>query len=118
MSDFGKQVRQRRKKEGMNQKELAAEAGISRTYLSEIERGEAQNISFRVVEKLEEVLGLGELSSGELPPGLQEFADEEDLPPGDIKALSSVELRGKRPQTKQEWRVLYNLIRSYLESKD
>ena len=91
MSDFGKKVRQRRKKDGMNQKELAAKAGISRTYLSEIERGEAQNISFRVVEKLEEVLGLGEASTGELPPGLQEFADEEDLPPGDIKALG---LRG------------------------
>lgn len=118
MSDFGKKVRQRRKKEGMNQKELAEKAGISRTYLSEIERGEAQNISFRVVEKLEEVLGLGKESTGDLPSGLQEFANEEDLPPGDIKALASVELRGKRPETKQEWRVLYNLIRSYLESKD
>lgn len=118
MSDFGKKVRQRRKKEGMNQKELAAKARISRTYLSEIERGEAQNISFRVVEKLEEVLGLDRETTGELPPGLREFAEEEDLPPGDIKALASVELRGKRPQKKQEWRVLYNLIRSYLESKD
>jgi transcriptional regulator with XRE-family HTH domain len=118
MSEFGKKVRQRRKKEGMNQKELAAKAGISRTYLSEIERGEAQNISFRVVEKLEEVLGLDRETTEEIPRGLREFAEEEDLPPADIKALASVELRGKRPQKKQEWRVLYNLIRSYLESKD
>jgi len=118
MSDFGEQVRERRSKEGLNQKELAEKIGISRTYLSEIERGEAENISFRVVEKIYEELGIGEETEQDLPPSLQEFAEEEDLPPRDINALASLELRGKRPETKQEWRVMYNLIRSYLENKD
>lgn len=118
MSDFGEQVRERRSKEGLNQKELAEKVGISRTYLSEIERGEAENISFRVVEKIYEELGIGEETEQDLPPSLQEFAEEEDLPPRDINALASLELRGKRPETKQEWRVMYNLIRSYLENKD
>jgi transcriptional regulator with XRE-family HTH domain len=118
MSDFGDQVRKRRKADGFSQEKLAEQAGISRTYLSEIERGEVENISFRVVEKLKEVLGIGDDAPEDLPPGLEEFAEEEDLAPQDQQALASLELRGERPETKQEWRVLYNLIRSYLESKD
>ena len=120
MEDFGSQVRQRRKEESLSQKDLAEKAGLSRTYLSEIERGEAQNISFQVVEKLQKILGIGKEtdSSGDLPSGLSEFADEENLPSGDVEALRSIEMRGKRPESKQEWRVLYNLIRSYLDSKD
>jgi transcriptional regulator with XRE-family HTH domain len=117
MSDFGDQVRKRRKADGLSQEKLAEQAGISRTYLSEIERGEAENISFRVVEKLKEVLGIGDDAPEDLPPGLEEFAEEEDLPPRDVEALASVELRGERPEDKQEWRVLYNLIRSYLDNK-
>lgn len=117
MSDFAERVRQRREAEGMKQRELAEEAGISRTYLSEIERGEAQNISFRVVERLKEILGIGDESPEDLPEGLAEFAEEADLPPQDVEALASVELRGKRPENKQEWKVLYNLIRSYLDNK-
>jgi transcriptional regulator with XRE-family HTH domain len=117
MSDFGDQVRKRRKADGLSQEELAVQAGISRTYLSEIERGEAENISFRVVEELKETLGIGDDAPEDLPPGLEEFAEEEDLPPRDVEALASVELRGERPEDKQEWKVLYNLIRSYLDNK-
>jgi len=117
MSDFGDQVRKRRKADGLSQEKLAGQAGISRTYLSEIERGEAENISFRVVERLKEVLGIGDDTPEDLPESLEEFAEEENLPPGDVKALASVELRGERPEDKQEWRVLYNLMRSYLDNK-
>ncbi|MCS3830864.1 transcriptional regulator with XRE-family HTH domain [Salinibacter ruber] len=117
MSDFGDQVRKRRKADGLSQEKLAEQAGISRTYLSEIERGEAENISFRVVENLKEVLGIGDDAPEDLPEGLEEFAEEEDLPPRDVEALASVELRGERPEDKQEWKVLYNLIRSYLDNK-
>jgi transcriptional regulator with XRE-family HTH domain len=107
----------------MSQEDLAHKIGISRTYLSEIERGEAQNISFRVVDQLQKVLGIDknteeDQTDNDLPEGLSQFAEEANLPERDIKVLASIELRGKRPNSKQEWRVLYNLIRSYLESKD
>lgn len=123
MKDFGKRVREQRKGEGMSQEDLAHKIGISRTYLSEIERGEAQNISFRVVDQLQKVLGIDkntgeDQTDNDLPEGLSQFAEEANLPERDIKVLASIELRGKRPNSKQEWRVLYNLIRSYLESKD
>ena len=40
MNDFGDNVRKRRCEEGLSQEKLAQTVGISRNYLSQIERGE------------------------------------------------------------------------------
>jgi transcriptional regulator with XRE-family HTH domain len=115
---FGKKVRDRREEEGWSQEELAEKAGISRNYLSQIERGVANNLSWQVVESLVTTLGLrpSEVLEqlprwGDLPPGLNEFARRANLPTGDVEMLAQIQYRGKQPSTPEEWQLLYSAIR-------
>lgn len=115
---FGRQVRDRRKQEGWSQEELAEKAGISRNYLSQIERGVATNLSWQVVRRLSATLGLGTseireegLSYRTLPPSLVKFAQGAGIPRGDVEMLATVRYRGKQPTTAEEWRLLYNAIK-------
>ncbi len=57
IAQFGKAVRQRRKQAGITQAELAASAGLSRTYLSEVECGR-ESISLERAERIAEALHL------------------------------------------------------------
>lgn len=54
---FGKRVRQERLKRGLSQEELASKAGVHRTYIGMIERGE-KNITLRNIERIAEALDL------------------------------------------------------------
>lgn len=115
LASFGQGVRHRREKEGWNQERLAEEVGISRNYLSQIERGVATNLSWKVVNRLAAALGLettGEQRNwSNLPPGLAEFARKADLPTGDIEMLARIQYRGKQPSTPAEWEMLYKAIK-------
>jgi transcriptional regulator with XRE-family HTH domain len=53
---FAQNVRQRRSKLGLSQEELAARAGLHRTYVGSIERAE-RNVSIDNMEKLATALG-------------------------------------------------------------
>jgi transcriptional regulator with XRE-family HTH domain len=48
---LGKVIRQLRQRQHISQEELAARAGLHRTYVSDIERG-ARNVSIESLEKL------------------------------------------------------------------
>lgn len=118
MQSFGQRVRNRRLEEGWSQEELAKRIGISRNYLSQIERGVARNLSWRLVERLTTVLGLSpsevfgfRQEEGGLPPGLSEFASKANLPSRDVEMLSRIRYRGEQPTTPQEWELLYNAIK-------
>lgn len=52
---FGKRLREIRKKVGLSQEELGFRAGIHRTYIGAIERGE-QNVSVDNIHKLARAL--------------------------------------------------------------
>lgn len=54
---FGSQVRYYRKQKGISQEELASLAGLHRTYIGAIERGE-RNVSLNNVEKIASSLGV------------------------------------------------------------
>ena len=54
---FGDKVKSFRLEKGWSQEKLALEAGIDRTYLPGIEKGE-RNVSITVVEKLAIALGI------------------------------------------------------------
>jgi transcriptional regulator with XRE-family HTH domain len=62
---FGRRVRELRKKKGMSQEALALEAGLDRSYVGGVERGE-RNIALVNIEKLAKALGAkaSELLSG------------------------------------------------------
>ena len=54
---FGEKLRKLRKERGVSQEELAARAGLHRTYVSSVERGE-RNVSLETIDKLARALGL------------------------------------------------------------
>jgi transcriptional regulator with XRE-family HTH domain len=53
---LGRNLRRLRQEKGLSQEDFAFEAGIHRTYVSDIERG-ARNPTITVVEKLAVALG-------------------------------------------------------------
>lgn len=53
---FGNRVREERTKLGLSQEELAARAGVHRTYVGMIERAE-KNITLENIEKFAKALG-------------------------------------------------------------
>jgi transcriptional regulator with XRE-family HTH domain len=54
---LGENVRRQRKAKGLSQEELALDAGMKRSYLSDLERG-TRNPSVRAVERLAKALDL------------------------------------------------------------
>jgi len=54
---FGKKVREERTKLGLSQEELANRAGVHRTYIGMIERGE-KNITLENIERIVKTLRL------------------------------------------------------------
>ena len=54
---FGNKVRKERNKLGLSQEELAAKAGVHRTYIGMIERAE-KNITLENIEKVAKALNL------------------------------------------------------------
>ncbi|MDI5891779.1 helix-turn-helix domain-containing protein [Halomonas rhizosphaerae] len=57
LTSFGKNVRNIRKNKGLSQEELAALAGIDRSYMGHIERGE-KNITLTKIYQISEALGV------------------------------------------------------------
>ncbi len=111
---FGAVVRDRRRAEKLSQGELAEKVEISRNYLSQIERGEATNLSWQVRRRLCDALGIQESASHEgenLPESLQIFATRSKLPPDDVQMLANLKYRGKQPDTPEKWEMLYNVIK-------
>jgi transcriptional regulator with XRE-family HTH domain len=54
---FGEKIREKRNKLGLSQEELAARAGLHRTYIGMIERAE-KNITLENIERLAKALGV------------------------------------------------------------
>lgn len=57
MEKFGQKVRDERLKQNLSQEELAAKAGVHRTYIGMIERAE-KNITLGNMEKLAKALNI------------------------------------------------------------
>lgn len=119
--NFGQRVREKRQEEDMSQAELAQKVDISRNYLSQIERGEATNLSWQVKKRLADALGIPiEVQLDEstildnLPSGLKEFAEDKGLPEADILMLARLQYRGQQPTTPEQWKVLYNIIKTVI----
>jgi transcriptional regulator with XRE-family HTH domain len=123
--ELGKQVLTRRKEKNLSQEELGKIADISRNYVSLIERGKADSISKKVIDRLAVALGAtpGELT-GEataslvlIPPSLREFGLKNNLSYSMIDKLAHIPRRGKEPKTVGEWELLYQAILPFIEDE-
>lgn len=121
--ELGEGIKHHRKEEGLSQGELASKAEISRAYLSDIERGK-RSPTYGVVKKLASALGvtveeLEEVPESDmnLPSSLKEFGEKNDLSKKELSMLSRIEYRGNQPQSKEEWRKLYNVIKAMLDEE-
>lgn len=120
--ELGRQVQIKRREKNLSQTELGDLVGISRNYVSLIERGEAENISMKIVNQLAVALGAspseltGESLPVMIPPSLREFALEQNLSYEVIDKLARIPRRGKEPQTAKEWKILYDLISKFMDS--
>lgn len=120
--ELGRQVQVKRREKELSQTELGDLVGISRNYVSMIERGEAENISMKIVNQLAIALGTspseltGESALVMIPPSLREFALDKNLPYEVIDKLARIPRRGKEPKTAKEWNELFESISKFLDS--
>jgi transcriptional regulator with XRE-family HTH domain len=118
--ELGRQVLTKRKEKELSQEDLGNLAGISRNYVSLIERGEAHNISMKVINQLAVALGAspaeltGETSWVMIPPTLREYGIQNNMPYEVIDTLANIPRRGKEPKSIKEWQDLYNAIAPFL----
>lgn len=120
-SSIGERIKARREELEWSLSKLAEEADVSKGYLWSIEKGEVKSrpsgqTLYRIAEALgvtmSDLLGRELLiePSQERPPALLQFAKQANLPDTDIEMLASVNFRGQRPQTVQDWEFLYGAI--------
>ncbi|MCB9134205.1 MAG: helix-turn-helix transcriptional regulator [Anaerolineales bacterium] len=120
------QVFNRRRALGISQSELAERAGISRNYVSLIERAEASNLSLNVLHNLANALGVtaaeltGEMQEAAqasqmlISPALRDFALQAGLSFEMVDRLARIPRRGAEPKTAGEWQLLFEAIKDYL----
>lgn len=123
-------LRELRQERGQRLKDVSEIAGISIPYLSDLERGRT-NPSLETLQTLASAYGIsvhdllepvefyGEQTESALPKGLAELVADPVLGAqisGDwVNSLSRIELRGKRPQTKEDWYDIYRNLKRILE---
>ncbi len=123
--ELGHRVSKKRRDLELSQEVLAERAGISRNYLSIIERGDANNISMDVLNRVAAALEttstelLGKKGQGDIliPPTLREFGVKEGLSFEVVDRLARIPRRGQEPKTVEGWRKLYQVIKQYLEKE-
>lgn len=111
-------------------KELAERSELSVSYLSDIERGRtvptlatletlANALAVTVIDFLSGVDFAGQVTDASLPPGLVALMHDptygEQLTPEWIETLSKIQMRGKRPETKDDWLMLFLQLKRILE---
>jgi XRE family transcriptional regulator, regulator of sulfur utilization len=123
-------LRELRQERGQRLKDVSEIAGISIPYLSDLERGRT-NPSLETLQTLAAAYGItvhdllvsvefyGEVSQQSLPKGLAELISDpvlgQQITPDWVSSLSRIELRGKRPQTKEDWYDIFRNLKRILE---
>lgn len=111
-------------------KELSERSELSVSYLSDIERGRtvptlatletlANALAVTVIDFLSGVDFAGEVTDASLPVGLVALRDDPtygtQITPEWIETLSKIQMRGKRPETKDDWLMLFLQLKRILE---
>ena len=117
--------------------DLAEKAGVSKAFLWEIEQGNSKRPGAEVLFKIATALNvtIADLM-GKRPPqveqdkiepvinqGLREFIEERKrqnspLDQEEIRSLAYVQFRGVRPQTKDDWEIVYLTLKKSTRRSD
>ena len=128
--NIGESISNYRQLRGLTLPQLATRAGVSKAFLWEIESGNSKRPGAETLWKIAEALGvtIADLM-GKKPPenavtsvqpevneGLRAFINERKrlgspLEPEEIESLSLVQLKGGRPATKEQWALVYGILR-------
>src|SRR5581483_1708802 len=126
---LAQRIRTRREQAGMSLDELAVKAGLSKTYIWELEKDESgekkpsADVLLRLATALSttigELMGLPTVqvanTAVEISPSLQEFTKRMEmqgspLSQADLQELATMRFRGGQPQTADDWNELYLLL--------
>jgi transcriptional regulator with XRE-family HTH domain len=119
----GERIRRFREDQSQSLSQLAANAGVSKGYLSSLENDpQARRPSAETLYAVANALGVTmadlmgrqvrAVTAPDMPQSLREFAAEQNLPEADVRMLASIQFRGEQPRTKERWRYIYNAIRT------
>lgn len=133
---LAKQLRQIRESQGLTLDEVANDAGISKTYLWELEKdsgGEkkpsayvlmqiARALSVTIADLLDLPVALLDEQLPDLPRALREFSERmkklgTPLSHQDLRELALMKFRGAQPRTVDEWNQLYLALAGNRTSK-
>ncbi|MCA9013297.1 MAG: helix-turn-helix transcriptional regulator [Planctomycetaceae bacterium] len=125
-NNLASRLRKIRDDRGLSLDEVAVKAGISKTYLWELERDTdglkkpSADVLLRIAKALSttlaELLALATVKAPdgpvEIPPSLNEFRDRMggQLTAQDLQELAATKFRGAQPQTVDEWHQLYFVL--------
>ena len=125
------QLRKHRIKQGLSIAELARRSKVSKGYLSQLENNvygvrpsadALYKIAFAlgttVSELLEKQVGKDDDELTEIPDELRAFALAEQLTDEEIKMLARIEYHGRRPQTADDWKFLYESIKRSVRTEN
>ena len=140
---IGQRLRQLRELRGLSVSQVAKEAGVAKSYLAKLERGEVPNPGVTTLARIAAVLEvtlpqllaqptmshsrprwsavvdpleierLKQTMSSSLVEFLRTLEHEEGsaVPADVVRTLALIQVRGKRPDTAQSWRFVYEAIR-------
>jgi transcriptional regulator with XRE-family HTH domain len=135
---LGERLVQLRNGKGLSLSAVAEAADVAKSYLAKLERGEVPNPGLKTLDSIAKALDvtLAHLLAPEprtvtrpaheenekerlfatMPRSLREFligVEEQDgeLPVEDIRALVVLQFRGKRPETLDDWRFVYEALK-------
>lgn len=137
---LGERIALVRSERGMSLGDLAEAAGLAKSYLSKIEKGEVLNPGLSTLTDVADALGVTvhdllpqrepggkpkpprqnqvefETLTDSIPEPLREFlADQkkrgEPVPEDALRALAVLKLRGRRPESAADYQLLYAMIK-------
>lgn len=128
--EIGDNIKKYRELKSLTLPALATAAGVSKAFLWEIESGKSKRPGaetlFRIAEALDvtiaHLMGKAGPADGaawiepEINDGLRAFINQrkrqgQPLEPEEVESLSFVQLKGGRPETKEQWAVVYGMLR-------
>ena len=125
---LGQNIRYRRQGRKWSLDELAERSGVSKPYISDLENGRGGRPNVQYLLRLAVALGTtidtlveesaptpqrrkGEKPKEPLPPGLEQFAKQQNLNVEEVEMLAKLNFRGHRPRDADAWRLIYEAIR-------